>query len=978
MPTDKNTEETAAPMQAPNYMDTLDMEAIKEGIAEIESYGTSRDNPYQVLNTAGSSAQGKYQFTDWWMTQGVNSYKDFADIKRKKGQTKKEYLADVKEHFITHPEEQEAYMDKIIREEYAPQVNYKKYRAITEKYGAANTIAMLHYNGADKARQYNKLVKKGKEEEFKTEGQDKGLNVSTAEYMSKFKTGVDNWYTGYMDKVKEEYYTKGTAPQKSGNIIEQQPAEYPMEFLPEMTIKPQPEEGPVVASMKNGARFKKYFAGGEEGKTPTETGNIIASNTTPNTYTYAGEEVTTANTDTVINPTDLIRTEQTMADSSTYAGPRHEIYMNQGTKGPVPMDPRDKELHAKVNARKHPLYGKGLTPADRYSNEGLAIYDDYVRNTWEPLRKVSDQGYIIDGPLGDYYQHLKSEGSNILNELNTKYPEYGGNIPPEVMEKEHPEYYQYLEMLRGFDGRIGRNFNLEGATELAKSKNGSRIKKEKKTYTDEEGIWHKDVKKYDKDGNVKRHVHKEKVNSTGTAGFSFGNYHDNPDYPGSYASKTVETPRISKKKISSEYETKTEDEFNYGVNRDKFSYYVDDKYNKKTGAYKHYYSEVDDSRKLVDAPAGSPYPYILKGTKDRSIYTDKMDKHGGGYWEHRTKNEDYTGQEELQNNYDLGGMNGKPIHDHNPDGTHPIGLNYQGSQISQGASMGQAQNYYNNMNTAAAGQQGLNAMNGTYSAQSNPFSSGGNMNFNVDSSGNMGGGYGTVWNMASPMLYEDIDENTREGYVKKQTLDLGGKGVETGNIYGALAGFVGGNIIGHANWGAESDLRTAKSQGNVYKNELAERDYWKNQDIIKGQQEYFDQHTQDPKRFSAHRQWYGAAPETNPLITNDGAKMAKGAKAEVKNDELLMDGNSVMKVSKNANDHEKSQPGREFTGEPFVYTNSGKASLLNGNDKLTTIYENPNAPAGDQMMVISDNEDLLSNVMSSEEIEELQKRIMSI
>jgi hypothetical protein len=123
--------------------------------------------------------------------------------------------------------------------------------------------------------------------------------------------------------------------------------------------------------------------------------------------------------------------------------------------------------------------------------------------------------------------------------------------------------------------------------------------------------------------------------------------------PGSYASKTVETPRISKKKISSEYETKTEDEFNYGVNRDKFSYYVDDKYNKKTGAYKHYYSEVDDSRKLVDAPAGSPYPYILKGTKDRSIYTDKMDKHGGGYWEHRTKNEDYTGQEE--NTFKKGG-----------------------------------------------------------------------------------------------------------------------------------------------------------------------------------------------------------------------------------------------------------------------------------------------------------------------------------
>jgi hypothetical protein len=34
---------------------------------------------------------------------------------------------------------------------------------------------------------------------------------------------------------------------------------------------------------------------------------------------------------------------------------------------------------------------------------------------------------------------------------------------------------------------------------------------EKKTYTDDEGIWHKDVKKYDKEGNLKRHVYKEKV-----------------------------------------------------------------------------------------------------------------------------------------------------------------------------------------------------------------------------------------------------------------------------------------------------------------------------------------------------------------------------------------------------------------------------------------------------------------------------------
>ena len=189
-------------------------------------------------------------------------------------------------------------------------------------------------------------------------------------------------------------------------------------------------------------------------------------------------------------------------------------------------------------------------------------------------------------------------------------------------------------------------------------KNGGSINKknsrtEKKTYTDDEGIWHKDVKKYDKEGNVKRHVHKEKVNHTGTAGFAFGDYHSNDDYPGMYASKTVETPRISKTKISSTYTTPTEDEFNYGVNRDKFSYLVDDKYNKKTGAYKHYYSEVDDSRKLVDAPAGAPYPYILKGTKDISSYTDKVRKDGSGYWKHETDNQDYTGQEE--NTFKKGG-----------------------------------------------------------------------------------------------------------------------------------------------------------------------------------------------------------------------------------------------------------------------------------------------------------------------------------
>lgn len=256
-----------------NYLDKLDIRAIKEGIAEIESYGTDRENPYTVLNQSGSSAQGKYQFTDWWMTKGNMPYSKFASLTKDKGENKKEFLARVKEHFISHPKLQEKYMDKIIKEDYAPKVNNRAYKDITEKYGAANTIAMLHYNGAPDTKRYNKLVKQGKEGDFKAEGQDEGLNVSTAKYQKTFKKGVDDWYKDYDKQIQLDYVKNKLTPQSSGNILEQKPAQYPTIFLDKFNVTPTTQDEYIEPELET---------------TPIEE-NEISSNITLDSFKQGGK-----------------------------------------------------------------------------------------------------------------------------------------------------------------------------------------------------------------------------------------------------------------------------------------------------------------------------------------------------------------------------------------------------------------------------------------------------------------------------------------------------------------------------------------------------------------------------------------------------------------------------------------------------------------------------------------------------------------
>jgi hypothetical protein len=211
-----------------------------------------------------------------------------------------------------------------------------------------------------------------------------------------------------------------------------------------------------------------------------------------------------------------------------------------------------------------------------------------------------------------------------------------------------------------------------------------------------------------------------------------------------------------------------------------------------------------------------------------------------------------------------------------------------------------------------------------------------------------------VNNFADDSIYAD----TIGGGVAKGATKGFAEGMMSGNLPAAGVNATIGGVTGGINQKNALELQKKKEAGQEYTEGLADTaNYNKflNQRLFK---QMSNMQNQEPLATSANINYAGARAQTNPLLANDGLKMAKGAVGEANNGELFIDGSSVEKISQNANPHYQSQPGRPMTGEPFAFTQGGKPTLLNGNDKLTTIYETQQ-PGGGDSLIASNNPDLL-------------------
>jgi hypothetical protein len=270
----------------------------------------------------------------------------------------------------------------------------------------------------------------------------------------------------------------------------------------------------------------------------------------------------------------------------------------------------------------------------------------------------------------------------------------------------------------------------------------------------------------------------------------------------------------------------------------------------------------------------------------------------------------------------------------------------------------------NQMQGGGPDYSGNNSMTGQNYAGYLPDGSGKNGgNYGFDSStGQVGSGWQMVANVGDQAVSGFIDDSvysdTMGGDITKGATSGFAEGLQTGNLYAAAGNaIVGAGTAGVDRNNAEA-LERKKKEGQDYMRELAATGTQNQFEINKLQKQMKNAVPEWEGVRSGRRSYAGPMAQTNPLLANDGLKMAKGATGEANNGELFIDGNTVQKIDESANPHFKAQAGREMTGEPFNFTPGGKPNLLNGNDKLTTIYES-NEPGGQESFIASANPDLL-------------------
>lgn len=238
---------------------------------------------------------------------------------------------------------------------------------------------------------------------------------------------------------------------------------------------------------------------------------------------------------------------------------------------------------------------------------------------------------------------------------------------------------------------------------------------------------------------------------------------------------------------------------------------------------------------------------------------------------------------------------------------------------------------------------------------------GGNFGFDA-STGQVGTGWGMVANAGDWATNEFIDNSvysdTMGGDITKGAVGGFAEGLQTGNLYAAA----GNAIIGGATAGIDRNtaeaLEAKKEAGEKYVQDLTLKQQQNQGQINRLKQRMLNATPKKAGVRSGMRYYTGPEAVSNPLLANDGLKMAKGAVGEANNGELFIDGNTVHKIADNANPHFKSQAGRPMTGEPFAFTPGGKPTLLNGNNKLTSIYETQQ-PGGGESLIASNNPNLL-------------------
>ena len=200
---------------------TFDVNEIKAGLAYIETGGeTGRyKNPYGVVNKSSTKATGKYQYLPYWHQENNKAIQKFAvskGYKDFKGKSNNEVM----KMFKNSPKLQEEYTDHMILGEYTQTAKNKKYNAVLDKYGMTDTIALLHFAGANNVKKFNKRLEKDPNAYFQTPKGD-APNVTVDKYLSEYKKGIDIYKENRENQIAIKEGKFGTTERldNKGNVV---------------------------------------------------------------------------------------------------------------------------------------------------------------------------------------------------------------------------------------------------------------------------------------------------------------------------------------------------------------------------------------------------------------------------------------------------------------------------------------------------------------------------------------------------------------------------------------------------------------------------------------------------------------------------------------------------------------------------------------------------------------------------------------